>query len=94
MDTPSISRPRPDNVTKDAMEKENLKEEALKKNPYTSQEASGKAVEKVCPPFNFEHEMDKIKISISFNENVENGRDPRYFEYPRQSPCYPIWFAH
>jgi hypothetical protein len=34
---------------------------------------SGKEVEKVCPPFNFEHEMAKIKISVPFNELIRKG---------------------
>jgi hypothetical protein len=50
---------------------------------------AGKDVEKVCPPFNFEHEMEKIKIFVPFNELIrkgeyqeeiikmmKNGRDP------------------
>jgi len=65
---------RPDNVTKDVMEKEKLKEKAAKKTPDTRQEASGKEVDKFFPPFNFEHEMDKIKISILFNELIRKGK--------------------
>jgi hypothetical protein len=73
VDTPSTSRPRPDNMTKDAMEKAKSKEEAPKKTLEASREAGGKEVEKVCPPFNFEHEMDKIKISVPFNELIRKG---------------------
>jgi hypothetical protein len=53
--------------------KENSKEEASKKNLETSQEAGGKQVEKVCPPFKFEHEMAKIKISVPLNELIRKG---------------------
>jgi hypothetical protein len=60
-------------MTKDAMEKEKLKEEASKKTPEASREAGRKEVKKVCPPFNFEHEMDKIKISVPFNELIRKG---------------------
>jgi hypothetical protein len=72
-DTPSTSRPKPDNPTKDATEKAKSKEEAPRKALETSREACGKEVEKVCPPFNFEHEMAKIKISVPFNELIRKG---------------------
>jgi hypothetical protein len=36
-------------------------------------EVGGKEVEKVYPPFKFEHEMDKIKIFIPFNELIRKG---------------------
>jgi hypothetical protein len=72
-DTPSTSRPKPDNPTKDATEKAKSKEEAPRKALDTSWEACGKEVEKVCPPFNFEHEMAKIKIFIPFNELIKRG---------------------
>jgi hypothetical protein len=62
-----------DNATKDAMENTKLKEEAANKTPEASQETGGKEVEKVCPPFNFEHEMAKFKISVPFNELIING---------------------
>jgi hypothetical protein len=62
MDTPSTSRPRPDSAAKDATEKVKSKEEVPKKSPETGRETSGKEVEKTCSPFNFEHEMAKIKI--------------------------------
>jgi hypothetical protein len=48
-----------------------------RKAPETSREAGGKEVEKVCPPFNFEHEMAKIKIlslSMNLSERVSIGR--------------------
>jgi hypothetical protein len=31
----------------------------------------GKEVEKVCPPFNFDYEMAKIKIFVPFNELIK-----------------------
>ena len=55
------------------MEKEKLKEEVPKKTLEARREAGGKEVEKVCPPFNFEHEMAKIKIFISFNKVIRKG---------------------
>jgi hypothetical protein len=55
------------------MEKAKSKEEVPKKSQETGREASGKEVEKVCSPFNFEHEMAKIKISVSFNELIRKG---------------------
>jgi ribonuclease HI len=73
VDTPSTSRPRPDNMTKDATEKAKSKEEAPKKTSEASREVGGKEVEKVCPPFNFEHEMAKIKIFVPFNELIRKG---------------------
>jgi hypothetical protein len=51
----------------------NSKEEALRKALETSREAHRKEVEKVYPPFNFEHEMAKIKISVPFNELIRKG---------------------
>jgi hypothetical protein len=39
----------------------------------SSREASGKEVEKACPPFNFEHEMSKIKIYVPFNKLIRKG---------------------
>jgi hypothetical protein len=72
-DTPSTSCPKPDNPTKDVAEKAKSKEEAPKKAPETSQETHGKEVEKVSPPFNFENEMAKIKISVPFNELIKKG---------------------
>jgi hypothetical protein len=34
---------------------------------------SRKEVKKVCPLFNFEHEMDKIKIFVPFNKLIRKG---------------------
>jgi hypothetical protein len=51
-------------------EKAKSKEEAPKKAPKASREAGGKEVENACPPFNFEHEVDKITIFVPFNELV------------------------
>jgi hypothetical protein len=73
VETPSKSRPRLDNVTKEAMEKAKSKEDAPKKAQETGREASEKEVEKVCSPFNFEHEMAKIKIFVLFNEIIRKG---------------------
>jgi hypothetical protein len=72
-DTPSTSRPKKDNPTKDATEKGKSKEEVPRKAPETSRETGVKEVEKVSPPFNFENEMAKIKISIPFNELIKKG---------------------
>jgi hypothetical protein len=72
-DTPSTSRLKQDNLTKDATEKEKSKEEVPRKAPETSWETCIKEVEKVSPPFNFENEMAKIKISIPFNELIKKG---------------------
>jgi hypothetical protein len=55
------------------MEKAKSKEEAPKKVSETGREASGKEVEKTCPPFNFKHEMAKIKIFVLFNELIRKG---------------------
>jgi hypothetical protein len=71
--TPSTSRPKLDNSTKDANEKGKWKEEAPRKALEKSREVCGKEVDKVCPPFNFEHEMAKIKISAPFNELIRKG---------------------
>jgi hypothetical protein len=68
-------------MNKDEMKKENSKEEALKKTLEESREVGGKEVEKVCPPFNFEHEMDKIKIFVPFNKLIRKGE---YWE------CWPL----
>jgi hypothetical protein len=75
--TNPIRKPPVDSMTKDVMEKPKSKEEALKKTLETSREAGGKEVEKVCPPFNFEHEMDKLKSlshSMNLSERVNIGR--------------------
>jgi tRNA U54 and U55 pseudouridine synthase Pus10 len=60
-------------LTKDVTEKAKLKEEVSKKYLEIGREATGKEVEKTCPPFNFEHEMAKIKIYVSFNELIIKG---------------------
>jgi hypothetical protein len=54
-------------------EKANSKEEALKKMSEARREVGGKEVENVCPRFNFEHEMAKIKIFVLFNELIRKG---------------------
>jgi hypothetical protein len=75
---PSTSQPRPDNVAKDATEKAKLKQEFPQKSLEIGRETSGKEVEKICSPFNFEHEMAKIKISVPFNELIRKA------EYQKQ----------
>jgi hypothetical protein len=55
------------------IEKAKSKEEVPKKSLETGREANGKEVEKTYPPFNFEHEMAKIKIFVSFNELIRKG---------------------
>jgi hypothetical protein len=70
METPSTSQPRPNNTNKDVMEKVNSKEESPKKTLEAIREAGGKEVKKVYPPFNFQHEMAKIKIFVPFNELI------------------------
>jgi hypothetical protein len=55
------------------MEKAKSKEEGPKKTLDASRKASGKEVDKVCPPFNFEHERAKIKIYVLFNELIRKG---------------------
>jgi hypothetical protein len=73
VDAPSMIQLRLDNTTKDATEKTNSNQEIPKKSPKTGREMSGKEVEKACPPFNFEHEMEKIKISVPLNELIRKG---------------------
>jgi hypothetical protein len=73
IDTPSTSRPRPDNAAQGAAEKAKSKEEVPKTAPKIGRETSEKEVEKTCSPFNFEHEMAKIKIYIPFNELIRKG---------------------
>jgi hypothetical protein len=72
-DTHSTRRPKPNNSTKDPAEKKKSKEEALRKVLETRWEVCGKEVENVCPPFNFEHEMDNIKIFVPFIELIRKG---------------------
>jgi hypothetical protein len=73
VNTPSASRPKKDNPTRDMTKKGNSKEEALKKAPEVSKETSVKEVDKAPPPFNFENEMAKIKIFVPFNELIKKG---------------------
>jgi hypothetical protein len=73
MDIPSTSRLRQDNPTKDVTEKAKSKEEVPRRASETSRETCTKEVEKVSPPFNFENEMAKIKISVPFNELIKKG---------------------
>jgi hypothetical protein len=73
VETPSTSQPRSNNVTKDVMEKAKSMEEVAKKAPETGWEVSRKEVEKTYMPFNFEHEMAKIKISVLFSELIRKG---------------------
>jgi hypothetical protein len=73
MDPLSTIRPNPDNSTKDAAEKANLKEDPPKKVSEKSREACEKEIEKVSSPFKFEHEMAKIKIFVPFNELIRKG---------------------
>ena len=60
-------------MTKDVTKKAKSKEEVPKKSPEIGQETSGKEVEKTCPPFNFEHDMAKIKIFVPLNELIIKG---------------------
>jgi hypothetical protein len=55
------------------MEKEKSKEEPQKKIPEERKETIIKEVEKALSPFNFESEMDKIKICVPFNDLIKNG---------------------
>jgi hypothetical protein len=73
MNTPSSSQLKKDNSARDVMEKGKSKEEFLKKAPKEINEVVIKEVEKSPPPFNFESEMDKIKIGIPFNELMNKG---------------------
>jgi hypothetical protein len=54
------------------MEKGKSKEELAKKTPEERKETVIKEVEKSSSPFNFESEMDKIKIYVPFNELIKN----------------------
>jgi hypothetical protein len=51
----------------------NSKKEIPRKSLERGWETSGKEIEKSCPPFNFEHEMEKIKISVPLNELIRKG---------------------
>jgi hypothetical protein len=70
---PSSSQPKKDSSAKDALEKGKQKEEPPKKVPETKRDAVIKEVEKTQSPFNFESEMEKIKIYVPFNELIRNG---------------------
>jgi hypothetical protein len=74
INTPYSSQPKKDNSTKDAMDKGKSKEEPPKKIPESRKEAIIKEVEKASYPFNFESEMDKIKIYVPFSELLKNGK--------------------
>ena len=54
-------------------EKAKSKEEDPRKVPETSLDTCDKEVEKVSPPFKFENEMAKIKISFPFKELIKKG---------------------
>jgi ribonuclease HI len=69
---PSSSQPKKDSSAKDALEKGKQKEEPPKKVPETKRDAVIKEVEKTQSPFNFESEMEKIKIYVPFNELIRN----------------------
>jgi hypothetical protein len=73
VNTPSSSQPKKDSSAKDALEKGKQKEEPPKKVPETKRDAVIKEVEKTQSPFNFESEMEKIKIFVPFNELIRNG---------------------
>jgi hypothetical protein len=71
--TPSSSQPKKDSVAKDVVEKGKQKEEPRKKVPEPRKEIVIKEVEKTSSSFNFESEMAKIKISVPFNELINNS---------------------
>jgi hypothetical protein len=68
-----MSWPKKDNPTKDEIENGNSKEDVPRKAPKTSWEIGIKEVENVSPPFKFENEISKIKISVLFNEIINKG---------------------
>jgi hypothetical protein len=76
VDTPSKIQPRSDSAIKDLTEKAKSKEDVPKKALKIVQQASGKEVEKTCPPFNFEHEMAiDIEVGSSKSMNLlERGK--------------------
>jgi hypothetical protein len=55
------------------MQKVKSKEEPPKKIPEARKETVIKEVEKASSAFNFESEMAKIKIFVSFNELIKKG---------------------
>jgi hypothetical protein len=71
--TPSSSRPKKDYVSKDVVEKGKQKEEPPKKLPETIKDTVIKEVEKISSSFNFESEMEKIKIYVPFNEMIKSS---------------------
>jgi hypothetical protein len=71
--TPSSSQSKKDNSIRDTTEKRKSKEESLKKVLEASEEMGIKEVDKAPPPFNFESEMEKIKIFVHFNELIKKG---------------------
>jgi hypothetical protein len=71
--TPSSSQPKKDYVSKDVVEKGKQKEELLKKLPETIKDTVIKEVEKISSSFNFESEMEKIKIYVPFNEMIKSS---------------------
>jgi len=72
-DAHSTSRRRVDSTAKYAVERTKSKQEVPEISPETGRETTGKEVGKACPPFNFEHKMAKIKISVPFNELIGKG---------------------
>jgi hypothetical protein len=70
---PSSSQPKKDSSAKDALEKGKHKEQPPKKVPETKRDVVIKEVEKTQSPFNFESEMEKIKIYVPFIELIRNG---------------------
>jgi hypothetical protein len=73
VNTPSSIQTKKDNLTRDTMERGKSKEESLKKVPEVSKETSVKEVDKDPPPFNFEREMEKIKILVPFTDLIKKG---------------------
>jgi hypothetical protein len=57
---------------KETQDKDNKKEYSPRKVPEVRKEEAIKEVEKVQLPFNFESEMEKIKIFVPFNELIRN----------------------
>jgi hypothetical protein len=72
-DTPSMSRPKKDNPTKDVAGKGKSKEEFPRKAPKNKLGDRRQVVRQGLPPFNFENKMAKIKIFVPFNELIKKG---------------------
>jgi len=70
---PSSSQPRKDSFAREVLENGKQKEEIQKKVLEIKRDAVIKEVEKTQSPFNFESEMEKIKIYVPFNELIRNG---------------------